>query len=404
MISRRTILRAGAATAAALAARPLPAFADNAPGVTDTEIKIGQTMPYSGPASAYGTIGRAEIAYFKMLNEQGGVNGRKITLLSLDDGYSPPKAVEQIRRLVEQEQVAFIFQSLGTPSNSAIRDYLNENKVPQLFVATGASKFGDPQHYPWTMGWQPNYRTEAAIFAKHILQNKPDAKVGILYQNDDFGKDYLNGLKEALGDKNAGMVVKEASYEVSEPTVDSQVITLQGSGADTFVIAATPKFAAQALRKAYDVGWKPVEYLTNVSVSVSSVMKPAGPEKCVGAMTGAYGKEPTDPRWKDDPGVNQWREFMAKYMPGADTSDVNNSYGYAVASTLVQVLKQCGNDLSRERIMKEAANLKDLELPTFLLPGIKINTSPTNYYPIRQMQLERFNGTTWELFGEVLSG
>ncbi|HLW92741.1 MAG TPA: ABC transporter substrate-binding protein [Roseiarcus sp.] len=403
MISRRTMLKASAATAAALTARPWPAFADNATGVTDTEIKIGQTMPYSGPASAYGVIGRVDAAYFKMINDQGGINGRKINLISLDDGYSPPKAVEQIRKLVEQEQVAFIFNSLGTPSNSAIRDYLNENKVPQLFVATGASKFGDPEHYPWTMGWQPNYRTEAAIFAKHILANKPAAKIGILYQNDDFGKDYLNGLKETLGDKNAGMVVKEVSYEVSEPTVDSQVITLQGSGADTFVIAATPKFAAQAFRKAYDVGWKPVEYVTNVSLSVGAVLKPAGLEKCVGAMTGDYGKEATDPKWKDDPGMNTWRDFMAKYMPGADTTDANAVYAYGVSATLVQVLKQCGADLSRERIMKEAANLKDLELPT-TLPGIKINTSPTNFYPIRSMQLARFDGTTWELFGDVLTG
>jgi branched-chain amino acid transport system substrate-binding protein len=401
MFSRRTFLRAGAATAAVLASRS--AFAGNAPGVTDSEIKIGQTMPYSGPASAYGAIGRGEAAFFKMINEQGGVNGRKINLVSVDDSYSPPKTVEQIRKLVEQDQVAFIFNSLGTPSNSAIREYLNDNKVPQLFVSTGASKFGDYQHYPWTMGWQPNYRTEAAIFGKHILATKPDAKIGILYQNDDFGKDYLGGLKETLGDKNAGMVVKEVSYEVSEPTVDSQIINLQSSGADVFVIAATPKFAAQAFRKAYDIGWKPVEYVTNVSLSIGAVLKPAGFEKCIGAMTGAYGKDPTDPKWKDDPGLNIWREFMAKYMPGADVTDNNHVYAYGVGTTLVQVLKQCGNDLSRERIMKEAANLKDLELPT-ALPGIKINTSPTNFYPIRQMQLSRFTGTTWELFGDVLSG
>jgi branched-chain amino acid transport system substrate-binding protein len=403
MFSRRKFLKASAATAAALAARSGPAFADNAPGVTDTEIKIGQTMPYSGPASAYGIIGKTETAFFKMINDQGGVNGRKINLLSLDDGYSPPKAVEQIRRLVEQEQVAFIFNSLGTPSNSAIRDYLNDNKVPQLFVATGASKFGDPEHYHWTMGWQPNYRTEAAIFAQHVMKTKPDAKIGILYQNDDFGKDYLNGFKDTLGAKNAGMVIKEVSYEVSEPTVDSQIITLQGSGADTFLIAATPKFAAQALRKAYDIGWKPVEYMTDVSLSIAAVIKPAGPEKCVGAITANYGKDATDPKWKDDPGLNIWRDFMTKYMPGADMSDNNSIYGYAVGATLIQVLKQCGNDLSRERVMKEAANLKDLELPTSL-PGVKINTSPTNYYPIRTMQLQRFTGTTWELFGDVLTG
>jgi branched-chain amino acid transport system substrate-binding protein len=403
MLSRRHFMQASAAVAASLAVRPSAAFADNAPGVTDGEIKLGQTMPYSGPASAYGAIGRGETAYFKMINDLGGVNGRKITLVSLDDGYSPPKAVEQIRRLVEEEQVAAIFNSLGTPSNSAIRDYLNENKVPQLFVSTGASKFGDYQHYPWTMGYNPNYRTEAAIFGKHILATKPDAKVGLLYQNDDFGKDYLGGLKETLGDKYSTLVIKEASYEVSEPTVDSQVITLQGSGADTFVIAATPKFAAQALRKAYDVGWKPVEYLTNVSVSVGAVLKPVGLEKCVGAMTGAYVKDPTDARFKDDAEMIKWRQFMAKYMPSGDVNDVNIAYSYGAGATMVQVLQQCGNDLSRERIMKEAANLKDFSAP-LLLSGVKINTSPTNYNPIRQMQLARFNGTTWDLFGDIING
>ncbi|MGO9007671.1 MAG: ABC transporter substrate-binding protein [Beijerinckiaceae bacterium] len=403
MISRRVFLQSSAISAVALASRSRPAMAANAPGITDTEIKIGQTMPYSGPASAYGQIGRAEAAYFKMINEAGGINGRKINLLSLDDGYSPPKAVEQIRRLVEQDQVALIFDSLGTPSNSAIRGYLNENKVPQIFVATGASKFGDPEHFPWTMGWQPNYRTEAGIFAKHILATKPDAKIAILYQNDDFGKDYLIGLKNVLGAKYEAMVVKELSYEVSEPTVDSQIITLQGSGADAFVNVTTPKFAAQAIRKAYDIGWKPVQYLTNVGASVGAVMKPAGLEKGIGIMTGGYAKEPTDPRWKDDAGMQQWFDFMKKYMPDANIADGNNVYGYGVAATLVQVLKQCGADLSRERIMKEAANLKDFEIPT-LLPGIKINTAPDNFYPIRQMRLARFSGQTWELFGDVISG
>jgi branched-chain amino acid transport system substrate-binding protein len=403
MISRRTLLQAGAISAVALAARSRPAKAANAPGGTDTEIKIGQTMPYSGPASAYGQIGKAEAVYFNMINETGGINGRKINLLSLDDGYSPPKAVEQIRRLVEQDQVAFIFNSLGTPSNTAIRGYLNTNKVPQLFVATGASKFGDPEHFPWTMGWQPNYRTEAAIFAKHILATKPDAKIGVLYQNDDFGKDYLIGLKTVLGAKYPTMVVTEQSYDVADPTIDSQVITLMDSGANTFVNATTPKFSAQAIRKSYDLGWKPVQYLTNVGASIGAVMRPAGLEKGVGIMTGAYGKEPTDPRWKDDAGMLQWQAFMKQYMPGADLSDGNNVYGYGCAMTLVQVLKQCGADLSRERIMKEAANLKDFELPT-LLPGIKINTAPDNFYPIRQMQLSRFSGETWELTGEVISG
>jgi branched-chain amino acid transport system substrate-binding protein len=401
MFSRRTFLKTSAATAAALASRQ--AFAENAPGVTDTEIKIGQTMPYSGPASAYGVIGQTEAAYFKMINDKGGVNGRKINLITVDDGYSPPKTVEQIRKLVEQDQVAFTFNTLGTACNSAIRDYLNENKIPQLFVSTGASKFGDYEHYPWTMGYNPSYQTEARIYAKHILATKPNAKIGVLYQNDDFGKDYLTGLKDVLGDKYASMVVKEASYETSEPTVDSQIISLQNSGADTFVIAATPKFAAQALRKTYDVGWKPVEYLTNVSIAVATVLKPAGLEKCVGAMTGEYGKEPTDPRWKDDAGLQGWRDFMNKYMPNASQTDVNIVYGYGAAMVMVQVLKQCGNDLSRERIMKEAANLKDFVLPVGL-PGTTINTSPTNFNPIRQMQLARFDGTTWELFGDVISG
>jgi branched-chain amino acid transport system substrate-binding protein len=403
MISRRIFLQAGAISAVALTARSRPALAANAPGITDTEIKIGQTMPYSGPASAYGAVGRADTAYFNMINEAGGINGRKINLLSVDDGYSPPKTVEQIRRLVEQDRVAFIFNSLGTPCNSAIRGYLNTNKVPQLFVATGASKFGDPEHFPWTIGWQPNYRTEAGIFAKHILATKPDAKIGMLYQNDDFGKDYLIGLKAGLGAKSATLVVEELSYDVSDPTIDSQIITLLDSGVDTFVIAATPKFAAQAIRKSYDIGWKPVQYVTNVSASVGAVMKPAGIEKGIGIMTGAYGKEATDPKWTNDAGMQQWLAFMKKYMPNADVSDDNHIVGYGVASTLVQVLKQCGADLSRERIMKEAANLKDFDLPT-LLPGIKINTAPDNFYPIRQMQLQRFSGQSWELFGDVING
>ncbi|MBV9219540.1 MAG: ABC transporter substrate-binding protein [Methylobacteriaceae bacterium] len=386
-----------------LTLRPDAAAAANAPGVTDTEIKIGQTVPYSGPASAYGAIGRAEIAYFRMINETGGVNGRKINLVSLDDGYSPPRTVEQIRRLVEEEQVAFIFNSLGTPSNSAIRDYLNENKVPQLFVATGASKWGDPQHYPWTMGLQPNYQTEAHIFAKQILATKPGAKIGVLYQNDDFGKDYLIGLKDGLGAKYSAMVVKEASYEVSEPTVDSQVVSLQASGADVFINVTTPKFAAQAIRKAYDLGWKPTQYLTQVANSIGAVMKPAGIEKGVGIIGTDYRKNPIDPQWQDDAGVKDWLAFMKKYMPDSDISDNNYLYGCIAAMTLVQVLKQCGNDLSRDNIMKEAANLKDFA-PALLLPGIKLNTSPENFYPIRQMQLQRFNGKGWELFGDIISG
>src|SRR5580698_7575525 len=402
MINRRTFLQSSAA-AAAFAARVSSARAENAPGVTDTEIKIGQTMPYSGPASAYGVIGRTEAAYFKMINEQGGINGRKLNLISVDDAYSPPKTVEQVRRLVEQEQVAFLFQTLGTPTNIAIRQYLNDNKAPQLFVATGAAMFSDPQHFPWTTRFNPSYRTEAHVYAKHILAAKPGAKIAVLYQNDDFGKDYLIGMKEALGADRAGMIVKEASYEVAEPTVDSQVVTLQGSGADLFLIAASPKFAAQAIRKSYDLSWNAVRYLTNVSQSIVTVLKPAGLEKSKGLITATFGKDVNDPRWKDDPGVKKWRQFTDKSLSPTEFADSNAGDAFGQAATMVQVLKQCADDLSRENIIKQAANLTDLELP-LLLPGIKINTSPTNYSPIRQMQLATFNGESWELFGELLTG
>jgi branched-chain amino acid transport system substrate-binding protein len=402
MFTRRSFLQSSAA-AAAFAASAGSARADHAPGVTDTEIKIGQTMPYSGPASAYGVIGKAGTAYFKMINEMGGVNGRKINLISLDDGYSPPKTVEQVRRLVEDEKVAFLFNTLGTAPNLAVRQYLNDNKIPQLFVATGASTFSDPKHFPWTMGWQPNYQTEARIFGQNILKTKPDAKIGVLYQNDGFGKDYLIGLKEGLGPDHAGMVIKEASYETSEPTVDSQVVTLQGSGADVFLIAATPKFAAQAIRKSSDLGWNAVRYMTDVSQSISSVMKPAGLDKSKGVITAVYGKDSTDARWKDDPGYKQFAAFIEKYMTPNDLVDANAVYGFGTAATMVQVLKQCGSDLSRENVMKEAANLKDLELP-MLLPGMHINTSPDNFSPIRQMKLASFNGESWEQFGELLMG
>jgi branched-chain amino acid transport system substrate-binding protein len=396
-------LQTTAASAALFAMPAVRASAATAPGVTDKEIKIGQTMPYSGNASAYGAIGKAEAAYFKKINDEGGINGRMINFISLDDQYSPPKTVELVRRLVEQEQVAFCFQTLGTPSNSAIHKYMNDHKVPQLFVATGATKWNDPKHFPWTMGWQPNYQTEAHIYARQILSTKPDSKIGILYQNDDFGKDYVIGLKDALADKYATMVVKEASYEATDPTVDSQIVTLQGAGADTLVTAAIPKFAAQAIRKAYDIGWKPTHYLTNVSISVGSVLEPAGLEKSQGIISADYRKDASDPRWKDDAGYKEWLAFMAKYMPDADLKDNNFPYGMMVAMTLVQVLKQCGNDLSRENIMKEAASLHDLEMP-MLLPGIKINTSPDNFAPIKQMQLQHFDGKSWELFGDVLSG
>ena len=394
MITRRKLLQASTATAACIASGAWPANAANAPGVTNSEIKIGQTMPYSGPASAYAAIGKSEAAYFKMINAMGGVNGRKLDLISLDDAYSPPKTVEQVRRLVEQEHVAFIFESLGTAPNAAIRSYLNDNKVPQLFVATGANMFGDPRRFPWTMGWQPNYQTEARVYAKHILATKPAAKIGVLYQNDAFGKDYLIGLKDGLGADHAA-IVKEVSYEVSEPTVESQIVTLQGSGVDTVLIAATPKFAAQAIRKIYDLGWSPVRYVTNVSSSITSVLKPAGLDASKGWITGYYLKDPTDPRWKNDAGVKEYKEFIAKYMEPGDLNNNNTVYGFNVSATLIQVLKQCGSDLSRENIMKQAANLKNLELP-MLLPGIRINTSPENYFPIRQLQLATFNGTSWE--------
>ncbi len=372
------------------------------PGASDTEIKIGQTMPYSGPGSAYGTIGKAEVAYFKMVNDNGGINGRKVNLISLDDGYTPPRTVEQIRRLVEEEQVLFTFQTLGTPPNTAIQKYMNAKKVPQLFVATGATKWGDPEHYPWTMGWQPTYQHESRIYAKYLLRNRPNAKVGILYQNDDYGKDYLKGFKDGLGDKAASMIVAEVSYEVTDPSVDTQIVTLQGSGADTFFNITTPKFAAQAIRKSYDIGWKPLHFINGVSVSVASVLQPAGLEKSAGIVSVAYLTDPTDPAWKDAKAVKDYMAFMKKYYPDGNPDDTLNVYGYGVAQTLVQVLRQCRDDLTRENVMREAANLKDFELP-MLLPGIKLNTSPTDFYPIEQVQLMRFDGKTWVRFGELMS-
>jgi branched-chain amino acid transport system substrate-binding protein len=402
MKTRREFL-SSAAAGAALAVGVTPTRADVSQGVTDKVIKIGQTMPYSGPASAYGVIGRTEAAYFKWINEQGGVNGRQINLISLDDGYSPPKTVEQTRRLVEQEQVAFLFNPLGTGPCLATREYLNQSEIPQLFVATGAAAFSDPEHYKWTVGFQPNYQTESRIFGKHILATKPDAKVAVLYQNDGFGKDYLIGLKEGLGPDRAGMVIKEASYETSEPTVDSQIATLQGSGADVLLIAATPKFAAQAIRKSYDLGWSATRYVTDVSLSIATVMKAAGFEKAKGLITANYGKDASDPRWKDDAGFRQYADFIEKYMTAKDLVDSNAIYGYDAAICLIDVLKRCGDDLSRENILKQATNIKELELP-MLLPGIKINTSSSNYSPIRQMQLQSFNGVSWELFGELLQG
>jgi len=371
------------------------------PGVTDTEIKIGQTMPYSGPVSAYATIGKAESAYFEKINAEGGINGRKIKLISLDDGFSPPRTIEQIRRLVEQEEVLLLFQTLGTATNTAIHQYVNAKKVPHLFVATGATKWGDPGHFPWTMGWQPAYQTEARIYAKFILNTKPHAKIGVLYENDDFGKDYVKGFRDGLGDKAAEMVVAEESYEVTDPTVDSQIIALKSSGADTFFNSANVKAAAQAIRKTYDIGWRPLHILAVVSASVAAVLTPAGLEKSKDLISVGYLKDPTDPQWKTDPGVREWIDWMKKYFPEGNVADVFNVYGYSAAQTLVQVLRQCGDDLTRENVMRQAANIKDLELP-MLLPGIRINTSPTDYYPIEQMQLMRFDGQRWVLFGELI--
>jgi branched-chain amino acid transport system substrate-binding protein len=373
------------------------------PGASDSEIKIGQSMPYSGPASAYGTIGKVEAAYFRKINEEGGINGRKLDFISLDDGYAPPRTVEMTRRLVEQDEVLLLFQTLGTPSNTAIQKYMNTKKVPQLFVATGATKWNDPTNYPWTMGWQPNYQTETQIYAKHILQTRPNAKIGVLYQNDDFGKDYLKGLKDGLGEKGAKMLVAEQTYEVTDPTIDSQITQLHGSGADVFVNIATPKFAAQAIRKAYDLGWKPVQYLANVSVSVGSVLTPAGLDKSVGIISSIYGKDPTDPQWDNDPAMIEWRAFMKKYYPDGSLIDASNVYGYSVARTLVQVLKQCGDDLTRANVMKQAASLKNFDTGMGL-PGITINTSATDFAPIEQVQLVKFDGKTWVRFGEVLGG
>ncbi|HEX7966725.1 MAG TPA: ABC transporter substrate-binding protein [Stellaceae bacterium] len=381
-------------------AQPAAAQKKYGPGVSDKEIKIGQTMPYSGPASAYGTIGKAENAYFNMINEKGGINGRKVVFISLDDGYSPPRTVEQTRKLVEEENALLDFNPLGTPTNSAIQKYLNAKKVPQLFVATGATKWGDPEHFPWTMGFQPTYQTEGHIFAKYILEHAPNAKIGVLYQNDDYGKDYLKGLKDGLGDKASKLIIAEVTYEVTDPTIDSQIVSLQASGADVFYDVTTPKFAAQAIRKTYDVGWKPLHLLNSVSASVASVMTPAGLEKGVGVVSLEYFKDPTDPQWKNDPAFKQWLAWMDKYYPDGDKTDAFNVYGYNLAMTMVHVLQQCGNDLTRDNIMKQAANL-NLDLPMFL-PGVKVSTSPTQFFPVREMQLAKFNGKIFERFGDVI--
>jgi ABC-type branched-subunit amino acid transport system substrate-binding protein len=372
-------------------------------GATDTEIKIGNIMPYSGPASAYGVIGKTEAAYFKKINDAGGINGRKINFISYDDGYSPPKTVEQARKLVESDEVLLIFNSLGTPPNSAIHKYMNSKKVPQLFVATGATKWNDPKNFPWTMGWQPSYQSEAHIYAKYLLKEKPDAKIAVLYQNDDYGKDYLKGLKDGLGDKASSMIVAEESYETTEPSIDDHVVKLKSSGANVFMNITTPKFAAQAIKKTAEIQWKVLHILNNVSASVGSVIKPAGYDNAQGIISANYVKDVSDPQWASDPGMKEFLDFLAKDYPEANKLDGGTIVGYGVAQTMVQVLKQCGDDLTRENVMKQAANLKNFRTEV-LLPGVTINTGPEDFAPISQLQLMRFKDERWELFGDIISG
>ncbi|MGO4715958.1 ABC transporter substrate-binding protein [Bradyrhizobium sp. 2TAF24] len=403
MTTRSTFIGLSAAIAAlALTSGTALAQKKYDTGATDTEIKIGNIMPYSGPASAYGVIGKTEAAYFNMINEQGGINGRKINFVTYDDGYSPPKAVEQARKLVESDEVLFIFGPLGTASNSAIQKYMNAKKVPQLFVATGATKFGDAKDFPWTMGWQPAYQSEGRIYAKYLLSAKPDAKVAIMFQNDDFGKDLLKGFKDGLGAKTS-LIIAEDSYEVSEPTIDSHIVKLKASGADTFISITTPKFAAQAIKKVAEIGWKPLYFQSNVGASVGSVLKPAGFENAQDILSAAYAKDGADAQWDNDEGMKKFYAFLAKYAPDANRTDASVVYGYGQAQTVVQVLKQAGDTLTRENIMKQAANLKDFA-PDTLLPGIRINTSPTDFFPIEQLQMNRFKGEKWELFGPIING
>lgn len=392
----------GGGSAAALLAGSTRGFAQKKydEGASDTEIKIGNTNPYSGPASAYAAIGKTIDTYFKSVNETGGINGRKVKFITLDDGYSPPKTVEMVRQMVEQDKIFALFQSLGTPCNTAIHKYMNTKKVPQLFIATGASKWGDPQHFPWTMGFQPDYHTEAAIYGKHALANVKDARIAVLSQNDDYGRDYLGGLKEGLG-KDVGRIVKSVTFEATDPTVDSQIIQLKDSGANVFMNFAGPKAAAQGIRKAADLGWKPAHYLNNVSVSVAAVMKPAGYENAQGIITASYLMDATDKQWADNDEMKAWNVWIDKWMPGANKADANHIYAYAVSFLMTETLKRCGDDLTRANLMKQAAGFQKFRVPV-LLPGITINTSPTDFYPIQAVQLQRFKGETWELFGEVM--
>jgi ABC-type branched-subunit amino acid transport system substrate-binding protein len=403
MPGRGRSLMAVTALVAAMTATAAHAQKKYDPGASDTEIKIGNIMPYSGPASSYGVIGKTEAAYFNKINAEGGINGRKINFISYDDAYSPPKAIEQARKLVESDEVLLIFQPLGTPSNSAIEKYMNAKKVPQLFVASGGTKFGDPKNFPWTMGWQPNYQSEGRIYAKYILDKYPNGKIAVLWQNDDAGKDQFKGLKDGLGDKAASMIVADKSFEVSDPTIDSQIVALHDSNADIFFSWATPKGSAQAIRKVGELGWKPVFFLGNTATSVAAVLKPAGLDNSKNIISTAYLKDPTDPTWKDDTGTKTWLAFMDKYYPDGDKTNANSVYGYVLAQNMVQVLKQCGDDLTRENVMKQAANIKEFSTD-MMLPGIKVNTGPNDYFPIEQMQLMRFDGEAWRLFGDVITG
>ncbi|MHC2338482.1 ABC transporter substrate-binding protein [Bradyrhizobium sp. USDA 4454] len=400
---RNGIFHLVTATALAIALSATAASAQKKydPGASDTEIKIGQTVPFSGPASAYASIGKTQAAYFKMINDAGGINGRKINLIQYDDAYSPPKAVEQVRKLVESDEVLLTFQLVGTPSNAAVQKYLNAKKVPQLFAATGASKFTDPKNFPWTLGFNPNYFVEGRIYGQYILKEHPNAKIGVLYQNDDLGKDYLNGIKAGLGDKAAKMIVAEASYEVSDPTIDSQVIKIKDAGADLFFSASTPKQAAQAIKKIAELGWHPIHIVDINATSVGAVLQPAGLEASKGLISTNYGKDPADPQWKDDPGMKRYFDFMAKYYPDGDKNSNFNTYGYSTAQLMVHVLKQCGDELTRENVLKQATNLKNVDLD-MALPGIKGNTTPNDYRVNKQLQMMRFNGERWELFGPIL--
>jgi ABC-type branched-subunit amino acid transport system substrate-binding protein len=400
MTIKRFGLGLAVAAAAALVAVPAAAQKKYDPGASDKEIKVGNINPYSGPASAYGAIGKAIDAYFRKVNAEGGINGRMVRFISLDDGYNPARTVEQARKLVEQEEVLVLFQPLGTPPNTAIHKYMNQRKVPQLFVATGATLWGDPKNFPWTMGWQPNYQSEAKIYAQHILETKPNAKIAILMQNDDYGRDYLKGFLDGLGDKAKSMIVKQVTYEVTDPTIDSQMVELKASGADTFFNITTPKFAAQAIKKAAEIGWKPTHYLNSVSNAAAAVMVPAGADNGVGIISAFYIKDPSDPQWQSSQEYKDWLAWMQKYNPQGDLKDNFNVYGYTVAQTLVQVLKQAGDNLTRENVMKQAASL-DLNLP-MLLPGVNIKTGPDDFYPIEREQLARWDGKTWVLFGKVL--